>query len=108
MLESPSIDSLLTATIRKNYEEKYLEGFRIQLYSGSGPAAKQEALAKKTKFLSMFPSEKAYTVYTAPFWRVRVGDFRFRSEAQPLLNRVKVQFPGCYTVKDNTIRKDNF
>lgn len=106
--EDASVDSLLNLYIRNAYEAKALDGYRIQLYSGSGTAAKREALAAKAKFLGAFPDEKVYTVYTAPFWRVRVGDYRHRCEALPLLRRIRASFPGCYTVKDNTIRKSSF
>lgn len=103
-----SLDSLFIVNQQNNYNKKNIDGYRIQIYSGSGVAAKKEALDSKVKFLSQFPNEKVYVVYSAPFWRVRIGDYRFRSEAMTLLGKVKRQFPGSYTVKDNSIRKKNF
>lgn len=93
---------------RTNANQATLEGYRIQIYSGSGVSAKQEAFAAQTKFLESFPNEKVYLAFNAPFWRVRVGDYRFRSEALPLLERVKRQFTGSYLVRDNAIRKQEF
>lgn len=93
---------------RSNYNQTSLEGFRVQIYSGSGLTSKDEASATQTRFLKMFPGERAYIIYNAPFWRVRVGDFRSRSEAMRMLQSVKPSFAGSYIVRDNTIRKKNF
>lgn len=105
---SVQLDSLVNSFVRDNSEMQTIDGYRIQIYSGSGVKAKSEAQDVKNKFVSAFPTERVYVVYNAPFWRVRTGDFRFRSEALPLLDKVKRQFPGCYTVRDNTVRKKSF
>jgi len=105
---STQLDSLTQNFVRDNYEMQTLDGYRIQIYSGSGAKAKVEAQTAKQRFASAFPTEKIYVVYNAPFWRVRTGDFRFRNEALPLLYKVKKVFPGSYTVRDNTIRKKSF
>ena len=61
---------------------------------------------KRNKILELFPNiNEVYVVYNAPFWRVRVGNFRDRCEAMPLLNKIKLQFPGTYAVRDNAIKK---
>lgn len=105
---SAQLDSLVQNFLHDNNEMQTLDGYRIQLFSGSGAKAKTEAQQTKQKFTAAFPLEKVYVVYNAPFWRVRVGDFRFRSEALPLLEKVKKQFPSSYTVRDNTVRKKSF
>lgn len=105
---SAALDSLFMLTLRGNYNQPSLDGYRVQIYSGSGPSAKKAALDAKANFLKLFPNERVYVRYDAPFWRVRVGDFRFRSEALPLLSRVKRHFAGSYTVKDNNVRKKTF
>ena len=105
---SVQLDSLVQGYVRENHEMQTLDGYRIQIYSGSGAKAKAEAQTAKQRFAAAFPTEKIYVVYNAPFWRVRTGDFRFRSEALPLLSKVKHTFPGSYTVRDNTVRKKSF
>lgn len=103
-----SLDSLVFHSSRSNYNQTSLEGFRVQIYSGSGITSKDEASSTQTRFLKMFPGERAYIIYNAPFWRVRVGDFRSRSEAMRMLQSVKPSFGGSYIVRDNTVRKKNF
>lgn len=101
-----SLDSLFLMNTRVNHNQASIDGYRIQIYSGSGPQAKKEAMNKRNKMLELFPNiNEVYVVYNAPFWRVRVGNFRDRCEAMPLLNKIKLQFPGTYAVRDNAIKK---
>lgn len=105
---SVALDSLASNFLRESCDVQTIDGYRIQIYSGSGAKAKTEAQNARTKFVAAFPTEKVYIVYNAPFWRVRTGDFRYRSEALSLLEKVKRQFPGSYTVRDNTVKKKSF
>ena len=105
---SNGLDSLIQKQRKSNENQTTLDGFRIQIYSGSGVSAKAEAQAAEKKFSEMYPKEKVYVIYNAPFWRVRVGDFRYRSEAMGLLKRLSVVFTGSYMVRDNTVKKKTF
>ncbi|MCQ2214609.1 MAG: SPOR domain-containing protein [Bacteroidales bacterium] len=105
---SARLDSLMSINQRTNYNQTRLEGYRIQIYSGSGVASKKEAEEIEAKALKLFPREKIYLRYYAPFWRVKIGDYRFRSEAMVLLAQVKRHFPGAYTVRDNEVSKKSF
>ena len=105
---TPSLDSLVTSCAKSDKNMATLDGFRIQIYSGSTAMAKEEAMKAQAKFQNINSKDKAYVIYTAPFWRVRVGDYRFRTEALEMLEKIKGAFPGCYIVKDNTVRKAAF
>jgi hypothetical protein len=43
---------------------------------------------------------EAYVTFRQPFYRVRVGDFRRRSEANAFLAIVREHFPGAWVVMD--------
>jgi hypothetical protein len=98
---------LLHTHIQMNERSKFVDGYRIQLYSGSGPKAKQEALKVKGQVLDLFPDERVHIAYNAPFWRVRIGDYRHKHEALVLWNDLKKEFPSCYIVKDGQINMEN-
>lgn len=106
--QSTDLDTLFAVNLRTNNNQTTLDGYRIQIYSGSGVAAKKEAQDAQNRFLASFPNERVYMTYTAPTWRVRIGDYRYRSEALDLLTRIKRQFQGSYIVRDNTVRKRAF
>lgn len=105
---SAKLDSLISINQRSNYNQTSLEGYRIQIFSGSGVSAKKEAHEIRDKFIELFPREKVQVRYDAPFWRVKIGDYRSRSEAMALLEVVKRKFPGAYTVKDKEVHKNAF
>jgi hypothetical protein len=101
--QSPAIEKMVTDYVGSNRSAAGVEGYRIQLFSGTGNNAKQEAQDARTKLLSLFPNENVYNDFEAPFWRVRVGAFRHKHEALPLLRKLKTSFPSSYIVRDASI-----
>ena len=101
------IPFLLDTHIEMNKRQRYFDGYRIQLYSSSGQKAKHEALEVKGDILELFPDEAVYISFTAPFWRVRVGNYRNKHEALGLMSRLKKEFPNSYVVKDSSIKLDD-
>jgi hypothetical protein len=102
--QDAGIADLVKMDVEANTKLGTIDGFRIQLYSGSGSASKKEAQDAKSAAMSAFPDQKVYLTFTAPFWRVRVGNFRNKSESLPVYYRLKRTFPNCYPVKDSGIR----
>jgi len=105
--EEEGIDFLLDIHIEMNKRHIYTDGFRIQLFSGSGQKARHEAMDVKSNVLELFPDEQVYLSFTAPFWTVRVGDYRNKYEALSLLNKLKKEFPNSYIVKDGNIKMED-
>jgi len=54
----------------------------------------------KSVFSSKFPSIPAYLSFQEPFFKIRVGDFRFKLQADGVLEIIKQDYPNAYTVKD--------
>jgi hypothetical protein len=108
--QSQAIDQLMRHYVQTNRSQSGVEGFRIQLYSGTGAQARQAAQDVRTRVMGSFPDEKVMVEYNEPIWRVRVGSFRHRHEALPLLRRLKTNFPSIdsYIVRDPSIRAGEF
>lgn len=106
--QEEGIDFLLQTQTEVNKRKGGVDGYRIQLYSGSGPKGKRQALDVKSKFLEEFPEGNISTTYNPPFWRVRVGNYRHKHEALPLLSELKELFPNCYVVKDGNVKMEKF
>ena len=62
-----------------------MNGYRIQAYSDNKSTAKSEAFRKESGVKSVMPGVATYVSYTAPFWRVRVGDFLCYEDAYEAL-----------------------
>ena len=82
-------------------------GFRVQIYAGNDRAA---ATRTKIDFMRRFPGVRTYMTYAAPQFRVKVGDFQSRGDAQRLYSQVSGMFSPCIIVPDlivvNTLRDD--
>lgn len=70
-------------------------GYRIQLFSGNNArTAKNEATKRATQVESLFPEYATYVNYDAPYWRLKVGNFRNYEEASAALSRLKAALPS--------------
>ncbi len=77
------------------------DGWRVQIYFGSGQKAMAEAQNAKKKFLIRYGNKNgAYIVYDSPFFKVRVGDFRTKAEAMYFKTQIEKTFPQSWVIKD--------
>ena len=99
--QNPAIDTLLTRHIVANRKYDGFDGFRIQIYSGSTRAAREESNDAVSKFISKFPEIK-YTVRFDPpnFFKVRVGNYRTKRDALEDFLSIKKVFRNAYIVPD--------
>ncbi|NQY68654.1 MAG: SPOR domain-containing protein [Flavobacteriales bacterium] len=89
---------LIEKDIRLNIEkENRASGYRVQI---SSSAVRLKSNQSKSKFLSLYPETKAHIIFEQPNYKVRVGDFSKRLDAQKALNLIKPNFPASYIVKD--------
>lgn len=95
--KDPRIDSLIARRIElsKGGANGQVNGYRIQIFSGTG---RQEAYTTQTEFKSLHPDVKSYISYVQPNYKVRVGDFRTRLEAEKLMNQLKQYFTVLFVI----------
>lgn len=77
-----------------------LNGYRIQIYFDSGNQSKQNALEAKTKFENRNIDEEAYVLFEDPYYKVRIGDFRTKVEAEGFLKHISNIYPEGFVVPD--------
>lgn len=98
-------DNRIDILVKKNRainEEIYLktlrnmQGYRIQVINTND---RNKALDIKTKLLDNFPSEKTYLLYHSPYFKIQIGNFIKREDADDLLKRIKKLYPtGVFVV----------
>lgn len=72
-----------------------LAGFRVQVFSDNNTrTAKNEARSKQRVISSRFPQYQTYVMYTSPYWRLKVGDFRTQQEANNAAEELRNAFPS--------------
>lgn len=84
--------------------QQEITGFRVQVYSSNlHPTAKNEALLLE-KELAPSLDLPVYAISEPPFWKVRVGNFRTREDANKYKDFIISQYPelrgSTYVVPD--------
>ncbi len=75
--------------------QRKMSGYRIQVYSDSNAQrARNQAYAKKRSIESAFPSHRCYVSFNSPYWRVKVGDFKSKTDAEAVAVDIKRRFPA--------------
>lgn len=70
-------------------------GYRVLVFDDNDVrTAKQTAQARRNMIISRFPELNAYIQFNSPYWRVKVGDFKTRSEAEAAMQAIRAAFPG--------------
>ncbi len=72
-----------------------MAGYRVQVFSDNNArTAKNEARSKQRVISSRFPKYQTYVMYTSPYWRLKVGDFRTQQEANAAADELRKAFPS--------------
>lgn len=95
------IDSLVQLHIDHNQLYPGFSGYRIQLLMASGNDALTKSEELKETFIEKHPNIPVYITFGVPNYRVRVGDFRTRLEAENLLDKINRKYPGAWVTQDN-------
>lgn len=74
-------------------------GYRIQVYFGSD---RTEANKLEKRFKAQYPDlrSEVYKDYFQPNWRVRIGNFYRKIDAQKLMHQLEDEFGDVFLVRD--------
>lgn len=93
----PFLDSLIQKHKDVNQQVSIYDGFRIQIFSGNN---RNNAEELKADFFKRFPNIGSYLIYQQPYFKLRVGDFRNRFEAQQLYFQLMEAYGQAIIVPD--------
>jgi len=94
------IDLLVRAHVRQNRSTAGVQGYRVQVFSGSGNDARQQANDIRRELLLAYPDLPIHLVYQPPNFKVRVGDCRTEIEATRLKRILAFHYPQGFVVRD--------
>jgi hypothetical protein len=106
VIQDPLVDTLLQQyetlrlKIMENPDNKAIPGYRIQIFFDSGINSSDRAKQSRDEFLFLYPDIPAYVSWKAPNYRVRVGDYRSRLEAEYQLQSILIGYPNAWVIKD--------
>jgi hypothetical protein len=78
------INELTTREARRN-----VPGYRIQVINTTDRSA---AIQAKTKVYTLYPELKAYLMYQSPYFRLRVGNFINKKDAENMQRQLSREF----------------
>lgn len=85
-----------------------IQGWRVQIYSSNEPAvAKLQADSLYESWKEII-TDPIYMIYTSPFWKVRIGNFRTQEEAVAYKEQLLTLYPeltDTYVVRDKIVVK---
>jgi len=80
-----------------NKEHGQLPGYRIQILSGNSLGDVKTA---KSAFLQVYDEYKANIIFEAPNYKLRVGNYSNRFDANRDLQDILIEYPNAFIVKD--------
>lgn len=98
--QSQAIVDALKKQIASN-SSRTISGYRVRIFFDNSQSARNASEASLARFSASHPGIAAYRSFQSPYFKVTVGDFRTKSEAMELLERVKGEFPSAFIVKEN-------
>ncbi|HJS56373.1 MAG TPA: SPOR domain-containing protein, partial [Chitinophagaceae bacterium] len=103
--KDPRIDLLVKKQIQINEEtsreaRRIGKGYRLLVINTN---KRDEAIAAKTKVYSYFPELKSYLIYQSPYYKLKVGNFREKKEAEDYQKKLQRYFPRGVFVMNDTI-----
>ncbi|RLD22980.1 MAG: hypothetical protein DRI71_06510 [Bacteroidetes bacterium] len=84
-----------TAAVYSRSTIKYIDGFTIQVYGGDNRARAKDY---RMNLIRHFPETDPRTVFEQPNYKVRVGSYYTRLEAQHFYAQVKTVFPRAILI----------
>lgn len=72
-----------------------IRGYKIQAFSGNNQrTSKNEAQRKQQLISNAYPDLETVVLFESPFWRLRVGNFETRGEAEEVMKQMVRSFPS--------------
>ena len=88
------IKELMKKHIQINKLNNGIKGFCVQIYLGD---SRDKAQNTKYKFMKKFPEIKSIQYERiSPNWKVKVGKFRTKLEAEKLKRTIHSEYPNCF------------
>jgi hypothetical protein len=91
------LDSVLSTIRASRNEIEFLNGFTVQVYSGNN---RDQANEIKTKVYEAFEEYDPEISYIQPNFKVKIGRFFDRLEANKVYTRVKAEFPKAIVIPE--------
>jgi len=99
-LSAQNVDDRLQEIIQnrrlENLKDSVADGYVIQIYYGM---SQSKATSSRASFTELFPDTVTKVFYKQPEWKVHVGNFTTKLEAERMLVAVRKEFASAFVKK---------
>jgi hypothetical protein len=95
-------DHLNEIIISKAQSKKELPVWRVQIYQGSGKNARAEANSIRNNFKSKYPDVYAEWLYHSPYFKVHVGNFKTRLDAESFKKKIQSEYKSLWVISEES------
>ena len=88
---SAHVDQMLVQKKQYNKSLEKFQGFKIQIYYGS----EKKCYEVKEEFTSLFPTIDTSIIFSTPQWKLQIGNYRTRLEADHAMVGIKKEYPSA-------------
>ena len=88
---SAHVDEMVAQKKDYNKNLKTFQGYKIQIYYGS----EKECYEVKDEFSSLFQDIPTSIVFSTPQWKLQIGNYRTRLEADNAMVAIKKEYPAA-------------
>lgn len=68
--------------------------YRVEVFADNTKDAKNRATTRRRNIQARLPQYNSQLVFDSPFWRVKVGPFSSRSDAEAAMAEIRAAFPA--------------
>lgn len=94
------IESLIQRQKDIHLADNTIDGFRIQIFMESGNDAVEHANVAMEEFKLLYPDIPIYIIFGQPYYRLRVGDYRTRLEAEKVFQVLNKDYKEAFITGD--------
>ncbi|MBE6338365.1 MAG: SPOR domain-containing protein [Lentimicrobiaceae bacterium] len=100
MEQDQRIEQLIQRQKDIHNADNTIEGFRIQIFMESGNDAVEHANITMEEFKAKYPDIPIYLIFGQPYYRLRIGDFRTRLEAEKAYQTLSKEYKKAFITSD--------
>jgi hypothetical protein len=91
------VNALMDTIASQNKAIKYAQGYRIMAYNGTD---RKTAMDIRRAIIQRVPEQRDYLIYQQPSYRLKIGDYFNRVEAQQTMLLLRDIIPNALIVQD--------
>ena len=103
--QSPEIKEAFNRQVAANASKRVVV-YRTRIYNDNKQNARSASESAMNRFKAMYPGVAAYRSYVNPFFKVTVGNFHSRPEADRMLQQLRGSFPTAFVVKETALASE--